>query len=359
MVAATNANLPPGVTRATAGPRTFILNVTPPPRGANVDVFADQYRKASLGVVCRDARLREALDIHGITLRISVAPVGQPAVTRDIVSSSCAGIGTSATSPAASTPARSAEAAPRESTGTAASPAGTVMTGDELEAIAKRVRSFVPRDQFDTPPSLPSVTGGRFSYMVMPLERGPSNLICDGYPSWGFWPQDGRLEVGATEGTGIKSDFSTGAGRMFSTGQGMSDFSTMVTFRSFRCQKTRLPSYTATNGFGAQFTIEKSREVVTAIGGFAMPNTSWKTHWTKQVTGEAARQLSRDVRVRISGTLVDWAPGRPVRCGTKVRTPTTRLPYDETLDICLFNGSADLFEVIDARTGEVLFSSPR
>jgi hypothetical protein len=29
------------------------------------------------------------------------------------------------------------------------------------------------------------------------------------------------------------------------------------------------------------------------------------------------------------------------------------------LDICLFNGSADLFEVLDARTGEVLFSSPR
>lgn len=347
MVAATNSNLPPGVTSATAGPRTFIMNLTPPPRGTNVEAFADQYRQSSVGVVCRDSGLREALDVYGITLRISVAPAGRAAVLRDIVAANCVGIAP----PPAPSP------APAHVAGS--QPSGAPLTGEDLEALASQVRSFVPRDQFDTPPALPSVTGRRFSYIATPLERGPENEICDGYPSWGFWPQDGRLEVGATEGTGIKSDFTSGSSRMFSTGQGTSDFGTMVTFRSFRCQKTRLPGYTATNGFGAQFAVERSREVVTAIGGFAMPDTSWRTHWTTQVSGDAARQLSRNVRVRVSGTLTDWARGRPVVCGRKVSTPTTRRPYDETLDICLFNGRADLFEVLDGRTGEVLFSSPR
>jgi hypothetical protein len=146
---------------------------------------------------------------------------------------------------------------------------------------------------------------------------------------------------------------------MFSTGSGTIDFGTFVTFHSFRCQKTPLPSYTATNGFGAQFTVEKSREAVMAIGGFAMPATSWKTYWTTNVTGDAARQLSQNVRIRMSGTLADWAPGRPVLCGTKVTTPSTRLPIDETLELCMFNGKADLFEVLDTRTGAVHYSSPR
>lgn len=330
------------------------MNLSPPPRGTNVDAFADQYRQSSLGVVCRDPNLRRALDVYGITLRMSVAPAGRSTVVRDIVSADCAGI--AAPAPAASPP---APAVPVGSPPAPPAQHGATLSGDDLEVLASRVRSFAPRDQFDMPPALPSVAGRRFSYTVTPLERGPDNLICDGFPSWGFWPQDGRLEVGATEGTGIKSDFASGSSRMFPTGQGISDFGTMVTFRSFRCQKTRLGSYTATNGFGAQFTVERSREVVTAIGGFAMPDTSWRTYWTTQVSGDAARQLSRSLRVRISGTLTDWAPGRPVLCGRNVSTPSMRRPYEETLDLCLFNGRADLFEVVDSRTGEVLFSSPR
>lgn len=243
----------------------------------------------------------------------------------------------------------------------AAAPAGAqdVLDAEQLDALANQARAFVPKDEFDVAPALPSVAGKRFSVTVAPLKRGPDNLICDGFPSWGYWPQDGKLEVGAMEGTGIKSDFAAATGRMFASGAGGSDFSTFVSFRSFRCNKVRLPSYEATNGFGAKFTVEKSREEVTAIGGFRMIDTDWKSYWSTQAVGDEARQLSQNIRVRLEGTLEDWAPGRPVLCGSKRTVPETRLPLDETLDICMFNGAADRFEVIDARTGAVLYGSTR
>jgi hypothetical protein len=240
-----------------------------------------------------------------------------------------------------------------------AAPSQAALSGDQLEVMANQMRAFVPRDEFDAPPSLPSVNGRRFTYTVTPLRTGPQNLICSGFPTWGYWPQDGRLEVGGTESVGIKSDYRSGNSAMFPTGSDGSGLSTMLSFRSFTCQRTRLEGYTATNAFGAAFPIEASREAVTAIGDFAMINTSWRTYWGTQVTGDAARQLSQNVRIRFSGTLSDWAPGRPVLCGRSHRSPTVSLPIDRITDICIFKGRADLFEVIDAHTGEVLFSSPR
>jgi hypothetical protein len=232
-----------------------------------------------------------------------------------------------------------------------------ILTPEQLQSMADRIRSFAPRDEFDVQPALPSLQGRRFSYTVTPLRRGPDNLICAGFPSWGYWPQEGRLEVGGTESLGMRSDFRSGNSAMFAAdSEGRSPF---VTFRALRCQKTRLPNYTARNGFGAEFDISATRETVTAIGDFGDINTSWRTYWSAQTTGDAARQLSQNVRVRVSGTLSDWAPGRPLFCGTSHRLPTVDLPIDDRLSICLFRGQADLFEVIDARTGAVLFSSPR
>lgn len=234
-----------------------------------------------------------------------------------------------------------------------------VLTGDELEVLAQKVRNFTPRDEFDVPAQLPSVEGKRFTYTVTPLKRGSANKICDGFPSWGYWPEDQRLEVGASQSHGIKHDFAGATGRMFPSGEGLSDFRTMVSFHSFRCQYARLPSYEAVNGFGASVVVEKTREDVTAIGEFALPDTSWKTYWTTEVVGEKARQLSQNIRVRISGKLEDWATGRPVVCGRKKGRPDFSLPLDTDLRICMFNGKADLFEVIDAHSGAILFASRR
>ncbi len=231
------------------------------------------------------------------------------------------------------------------------------VTAAELDAIAQRVKSFRPRDEFDAPPSSPSMEGRRFSFTVTPLRTGPDNVICDGSPTWGYWQQDGRLEVGATEALAMKADFRSGSAPLFASDAG--GRAPFVTFGSFRCQKTRLPSYMANNAFGAQFEIFPSREVVTAIGDFGDVNTSWRTYWSTQISGDPARQLSQNIRVRLSGVLSDWGPGRPVVCGTKRDRPRADSPFEESLEICLFRGQFDLFEVIDARSGEVLFSSPR
>lgn len=351
MVASTNAAPPPGVKGASAGPRMLILHLQPP-AAVGAAIFADMFQKGSVGAICSDPGMRLAADVHQIRFRISVEPIGQSrAVTREITSASCAAIPAPPRPGAAGSPA-GAGATPADNRG--------AMIGDELEALARHARAFSPRDQFDASPAMQSVNGKRFSYTVTPLQTGPDNVICSGYPNWGYWPQDARLEVSAGLGTGIKSNFAGKTeGRMFPSTPGVSEFSAFVTFHSLSCEKTRLPSYTATNRFGAQMTVFKSREVVTAVGEFGMPDTKWKNYWTTQVSGEEARQLSRNVRIRMSGTLRDWAPGKPVLCGRKSSAPTTQLPYDETTEICMFNGRPDLFEVLDARTGKVLHASRR
>ncbi|MEK7412792.1 MAG: hypothetical protein AAB263_05705, partial [Planctomycetota bacterium] len=129
---------------------------------------------------------------------------------------------------------------------------------------------------------------------------------------------------------------------------------------SFTCHFVRQPDYVANNALGAQFTIKKTTTVITAIGESPLlRNKPWKIYWEKPVTGDEARQLSEHIRIRISGTLSDWSPGKSVICGTHVRLPTIQLPQDETTSACLFKGRPDLFEVIDASNGAVLFSSPR
>jgi hypothetical protein len=352
MAATTNASPPPGVRGATAAPNMLILHVVSPP-GAATSQFADAFQRQSIEFICRDAGMRRLADQHGATFRISVERGGRAApVIHDIASASCASI------PAAIV-AVTNEPRPAEAAGGLPAPARVALSGDQLEAMARRARAFVPRDRFDVPPALPSVNGSRFSYIVTPLPTGPDNSICQGSPSWGYWPQDGRLEVSAGQGVGIASDYRASDRPMFGGHEGQIATATLVSFSSFRCQKTRLPGYRATNGFGVPFEVGRTTEVVTAIGEFSRPATSWRTYWTTQISGDPARQLAQNLQVRVSGTLSDWAPGRPVACGRSVSRATMSSPVERTVEICMFNGRADLFEVLDARTGAVLFASPR
>lgn len=346
MVGAINATPPPGVSSATAGPGMVILNVKPL---AEVDpaTYAEIFQRNSIGIICSDPGMRKAADVHHITFRISIEAYPRSgAVTRDINSASCASL--------------AAPLLPSQQAGSTVTSPIRPMTGDELETLARRVRAFKPRDQFEAPPKLESVNGKRFSYVVTPLETGLGNVICSGYPSWGYWPQDSRLEVSAFLATGMESDFKgkTG-GRLFPSANGYDPYRELLTFSSLKCQKTRLESYTATNGFGAQVEVFKTKEFVTSIAAFEIPETKWKTYWTHQVSGDEARQLSQNVRVRMSGTLKDWAPGKPVLCGKKNSSPDTRRPFDDATEVCVFNGRPDRFEVLDARNNAVLYSSSR
>ena len=77
------------------------------------------------------------------------------------------------------------------------------------------------------------------------------------------------------------------------------------------------------------------------------------------MAGDAARQLTQNLRVRVSGTLSDWWPGTSMLCGKSGSPPTIDLPLDSTLDICMVRGRADHLEVFNAVTGEVLYSATR
>jgi hypothetical protein len=125
------------------------------------------------------------------------------------------------------------------------------------------------------------------------------------------------------------------------------------------CDRVQLPSYRATNAYGATFTVEKSRQIVTAIADFEDKSSKWQSSFKISVSGEEARSLVQNLNVRLSGTLSDWKPGSPVACGEQRQSPRSDLPVDRSFELCLVSGSVDLFEVVDTRDGRVLFSSRR
>ena len=128
-------------------------------------------------------------------------------------------------------------------------------------------------------------------------------------------------------------------------------------FRSFTCAKTVEPSYTAANGFGVQFRIEKMTEMVSAIGDFdPLTGRRLPSSWDAMVTGDAARVLTANARIRVSGTLGDWWQGVSVVCGQNRLEPSISLPLDRTTDLCMIRGKVDRVEVIDQRSGATLYS---
>lgn len=223
---------------------------------------------------------------------------------------------------------------------------------EELSALAEEARNFKPRDRFDTPALQRSLAGLRFSYVVepIPIEQKP----CSGFPDWSFQAAQGKLTVGWYSGTLFTTLFRGASGPVFPPNLRDRRRSEM-TFRAFSCRTTKHPSYTATNAFGAAFTIEKSVDTVAAIADFdpmtlaRRPPSSWET----AVSGDAARLLSRNLRVRVSGTLDDWAPGKSVVCGAQRIEPRLALPIDRTTEICLIRGQITLVEVLDQSTSSV------
>ncbi len=235
-----------------------------------------------------------------------------------------------------------------------------VMTGEQLVTLVEKVRSFTPKDQFDTPPATPSMAGKRFSYVVAPLQSGPNNQICRGSPTWGYWAKDGRLEVGMSPDSALSYKMQAKQGRLFPSDMVGVGRNSDVSFSSFTCRKIKEPSYTATNAYGAQYDIRKETEIIASVANFEpYIDKHWKTYWTTLVAGDAARELSNNIRVRISGTLEDWWAGTSVLCGFIDQSPTANLRIDRTVDICMVKGRTDHIEVIDIVSGAILYSAVR
>ena len=224
--------------------------------------------------------------------------------------------------------------------------------------MAEAVRSFAPKDEFDTPPVQSSLSGRQFVIDVQPWGTNPPRMACFGYPMWSYDGASGTLYV------------STGAHRLMLNGlltkQGVvtkksapDPRSEEIHYFASDCARADLPSYTATNAYGAEYRIEPTLQTVTAIADNPAKGSAMLESFTLKTSGNEARSLVPNLRVRFRGTLTDWKPGVSVACGTERNSPTARSPYDRRLDLCLFNGRIEKIELLDVRTGEVLQTAAR
>lgn len=237
--------------------------------------------------------------------------------------------------------------------GAAGSPAAAINT-QEINALAQKVRSFEPKDEFDAPPAQKTLEGRRFVIEMAPWGTKPPDVACFGYPMWSYSASTGTLYV------------SPGGHRMaltgFSSPQGViskGELANVVTFFASHCERLDLPSYEAKNAYGASFTIEPTKQVITAVADSIQRQLEWPPPFKVMLSGDDARALVPNLQVRLSGTLSDWSTSVAVACGARRDAPTARLPYDRRLEACLFNGRLERFEVIDGRNGRVLHSDTR
>jgi hypothetical protein len=239
-----------------------------------------------------------------------------------------------------------------------ASSAQAIVTGDQLSIIAESVRQFIPIDSFDTPPPSPPLAGKRFSYVVSPLETGPNNVICTGSPRWTYRPQNGELDIGYSAGSLPSERIMVRNKPVFSSAEPSLQKDRSLDLVTLKCAKSRPPSYVASNGFGAQREITREDEIITSIAASGSNfHREWKGYWSTSATGDAARTLLRNLRVRVSGTLEDWAGGRSVVCGSYTTTPTVSFPFEKMTNACLFKGKIDQIEIFNIITGDVIHTA--
>lgn len=229
------------------------------------------------------------------------------------------------------------------------------LSGEQLSALVDKVRNFAPRDQFDSPPAQPSLAGKRFSYTVEPRPIGRATN-CDGHPEWVYLPTQRRLNFFWGSSLALTYAMKGRNGAVFPPGMSNPRKAELM-FRSFTCAKTIEPNYTANNAFGAQFTIEKMTDVVSAIADFdPLTGRRLPSSWEALLSGDEARAMSANARIRVSGTLSDWWQGVSVVCGQKRLEPNIRSPLDRTTDLCMIRGQVEQVEVIDQRSGATLYS---
>lgn len=235
----------------------------------------------------------------------------------------------------------------------AAAQNSAVLGKQQLMATADAVRLFKPKDQFDTGPSTPSLSGQAFSVIVSPLPRGIPNKICDGYPSWAYFKEDGRYEVGFFPAQASLTQLtSTFGGAIPRTAGPLGGF---AYFTSFDCNRVEDSYYDSTNAFGAHQNVHRTSDVILA---FSDVQGSLSTNlWSRLISGDPARALSQSIVIRISGILGQWPDGNTLKCAKQVGRPTFDHPEDANLDACIFKTKSLKFEVLDSLSGEILYQT--
>jgi hypothetical protein len=223
----------------------------------------------------------------------------------------------------------------------------------EINALAAKVRTYKPKDEFDAAPSQPTWAGRPF---VLTLSPKPSRMACFGSPTWSYsaetqtlYVSPGGSDLGLAGFRGKQGVISKVAGE---------EWGRPVRYFATACERINLPSYTATNAYGATFNIDPTAQIITAIADDPI-KPAWPEAFKLQISGDAARSLVEHLGIRLSGTLRDWKPGVAMACDIRRDGPTATSPYDRTRNLCIANGRIDRFAVIDKRTGHILHAQDR
>ena len=223
----------------------------------------------------------------------------------------------------------------------------------EINALGDKVRGHKPKDEFDAAPSQPSWAGRPF---VVRLNPKPPRMACYGSPTWSYSAESQTLYV-SPGGSDLGLAGFRGKQGVISKVLG-EEWGRPVRYFATACERVTLPSYTATNAYGASYNIDPTAQIITAIADDPI-KPEWPTSFKLQISGPEARKLVDHLQVRWTGTMRDWKPGVAMACDTRRDGPTVSSPYDRTRDLCVANGRLDRFEVIDARDGRILHSAMR
>ena len=234
--------------------------------------------------------------------------------------------------------------------------APTPVTVADINALAVKVRGHKPRDEFDAAPVQPSFNGRTFVVELEPWGTKPPRIACFGSPTWSYSAETQTLYV-SPGGSDLGLAGFRGKQGVISKILG-EEWGRPVRYFATACERVTLPSYTATNAYGASFNIDPTAQIITAIADDPI-KPEWPTSFKLQISGPEARKLVDQLQVRWTGTMRDWKPGVAMACDTRRDGPTVSSPYDRTRDLCVANGRLDKFEVIDARDGRILHTAMR
>ena len=223
----------------------------------------------------------------------------------------------------------------------------------EINALGAKIRAYKPKDEFEVAPSQPTWAERPF---VLTLNPKPHRIACFGSPTWSYSAETQTLYV-SPGGSDLGLAGFRGKQGVISKVPGQ-EWGRAVRYFATACERVTLPSYTATNAYGASFNIDPTAQIITAIADDPIKPEGPQSY-KLQIPGAAARTLVEHLQVRLTGTLRDWKPGVAIACAVRRDGPTASSPYDRTRDLCVANGRVDKFEVVDARDGRILHSAGR
>lgn len=228
-----------------------------------------------------------------------------------------------------------------------------VLDTHDFVQIANRILSHKKLDEFDNGPSFSRIAGQSFS-ITFNVRKSLYADDCPGYPTWRYI--EGTLSVEMSGGHIFVDTWDEVFTKIFPQNESLS--TGLLYFTSFVCNKKASSRYQATNAFGATTTVTRQRYTAIAISSQKQPTTDIvypQADWRDDILGDAARQLSKSLTLRLTGIVGTWPNGESVLCGTEHMKPKLDFPYDTDTRVCVFKAKSLTYEIMDRLTGRTLY----